>query len=55
MSKHLDTASSATLHQEAYAVGAIHRNSGKQARDYSGDWSIQREYDNGFYGRPYWY
>jgi len=55
MSKHLASTSSATLHQEAYAVSELHRGSGKRADDYSGDWSLQREYENGFYGRPYWY
>lgn len=55
MSKHLAAATSATLHQEAYAAGAIHSSSGVPAPDFSDDWSIQREYENGFHGRPYWY
>lgn len=56
MSKHLAAATAATLHQEAYAAGKMHRGGGKRTdEDYSGDWSIQREYENGFHGRPYWY
>lgn len=55
MSKHLAPATSATLHQEAYEAGKVHRGGGKQAADYSDDWSLQHEYENGFHGRPYWY
>lgn len=40
----------------AYNVGAEAATAG-QARndDYSADWSVQREYENGCHGRPRWY
>lgn len=56
MAQHLAVATSTTLHQEAYAAGQTHaaHNTGEPA-DYSDDWSLQHEYENGFHGRPYWY
>lgn len=55
MAQHLAAATSATLHQEAYAAGRTHSAVGAEAADYSDDWSLQHEYENGFHGRPYWY
>ncbi len=43
-------------HQEAYAAGKAHASTGiKDPLEYSTDWSIQHEYENGFRNRPYWY
>jgi len=55
MANHLDAATSATLHQEAYAAGREHATTGETTSAYSDDWSLQHEYENGFHGRPFWY
>lgn len=48
--------STAQLHLEAYKAGKAHATTGiTDPLDYSTDWSIQHEYENGFHNRPYWY
>lgn len=40
----------------AYGIGAQAAAAGfKFNEEYSTDWSVQREYENGFHGRPVWY
>jgi hypothetical protein len=40
----------------AYGIGAMAAAEGKPRNDdHSPDWSVQREYENGFHGRPVWY
>jgi hypothetical protein len=45
-----------TEEHAAYNVGAREANEGRHENpDYSADWSVQREYENGYHGRPRWY